>query len=388
LKRPAAYAYLTGSLATLALALAARGFDTAPAPKTILLMSGHAFGIGEQQVYAIDTSADLVVRFRDSSGTARTKHYRHTVRTSVAFTIEGVSSSGHAVLALATANSAPQVTPSATESAAPYVTTPSAPYGTATPASPHSPPPSPELDEHGALAVAGSAADLAPASIILSGINADVLSAGKTWKSGGEVKLPYATVALGLENSAAPLSGDESNSVLQVRSTGTASMRGKLFAGGFGSAALRGAGPATGTSFIDTQNKLLLGFALKSSSHGNVTGRRKHGTYDLKLELAIKLVHYVPGIPPVITGPGYILASGYVGSYASPDTGNLSTAPSNPIAVPAATNTEYTGSPLPSFTPSALPEASLPPIPMPLPSDQPVASPPAGPTPTPTPTRY
>jgi hypothetical protein len=375
LKRPVFIAYLGGAGALVAVALAALGVGGPPAPKTVLLMSGHTFGLGEQQVYAIDRTADLTVRFRDATGTLRTKKYHHQLRNSVAFTIEGVSSGGHPVLAMVTANPVA----ASTSSPAAYP---------AAPAAPVSPPPSPELDEHGALAIAGDAADLAPASIILSAVTDDVLSGGRPWKSGGDIKLPYGTVSLAVVNTASPMPNDQTNSVVQIHSTGAVQFRGKLAVGGFGQASLRGAGSADGTSFVDTQHKLLLGLAVTSAVRGNALARNKHGNYDLKLQLAIKLVHYVPGIPPVPIGPGYILASGYVGSYASPDTGNYSTAPPNPIAVPAPTNTEYTGSPLPTYEPSALPEASLPPIPMPLPSGQPVASPPPGPTPTPTPTRY
>src|ERR1700730_4216667 len=122
------------------------GIDAPDAGKTFLLMNGHSFGIGEQQVYAIERSADLTVRFRDAAGTLRTKRYHHPIRPSVAFTIEGVSSTGRPVLAMAAYN-------------------PASPNQQQPPPSPESPPPSPELDEHGSLATAGDADSFAPASI-------------------------------------------------------------------------------------------------------------------------------------------------------------------------------------------------------------------------------
>ncbi|MDQ6825224.1 MAG: hypothetical protein M3007_07165 [Candidatus Eremiobacteraeota bacterium] len=371
MKRLRVLVYLTAVAATLALALTAMGVDAPDAGKTFLLMNGHSFGIGEQQVYAIERSADLSVHFRDAAGTLRTKRYHHHIRTSVAFTIEGVSSAGRPVLAMAAYNPNPA-------SANPEPPPPS----------PQSPPPSPELDERGSLATAGYAGSFAPASIILSSLNDDVLSAGKKWSSSGSLILPFAKIAVNLENTAIPMKDDQSGTVTQINSVGKTDVRGKVSVAGFGQALLRGSGSALATAFVDSRDKLLLGFTLDSTSRGNAIGQRKRGAYDLKEQLTIKLVHYVPGIAPVVIGPGYIIASGYVGSYASPDTGNFSTAPPNPIAVPAATDTEYMGSPLPTFAPSALPEASLPPIPLPLASDQPIASPPPGPTPTPTPTRY
>lgn len=371
MKRAGFFAYLLAVIATLAVAVVAMGVDAPSASKTYLLMTGHTFGIGEQQVYAIDRSADLTIRYRDEIGELRSATYRHHLRSSAAFTIEGVSSAGRAVLAVATTNPAPQSSAYATAASAPAA-----------------PPPSPELDERGALTAQAGMADLLPASLILSSMSDEVLGAGKPWKSSGVVRLPYGQLSLNLDNAPAASNATDNNTVVQIHSTGSADVRGALAVKGFGRATLRGAGAADATAFVDAQNKLLLGLMLTSSSHGNVVARGKRGSYDLKVQVAIKLIHYVPGIPPVRYGPGYIIASGYLGSYSSPDTSNYSTAPPNPIAMPAATNTEYSGSPLPSYAPSALPEASLPPIPMPLASDQAIVSPPPGPSPTPTPTRY
>lgn len=360
--------------AVIALAIAAP--PSPPAPKAYFSVGGHAFGLGEQQVYVIDRQAELVVRYRDAGGTLRSKTYGQGGQRSVAMTIEGISSAGGPVLALATL--------------APVPVGSASPESAQSPQPPQSPPPSPELDAAGAGDASGSISDLAPASIILSGFKSELPSGNKTWKSSGEIALPYGKLLVNVDNLVSTPNGDQDPNVLQVASTGKSEVHAMVGVNGFGKATLRGAGTATATSFIETLNKLLLGMSLQATSHGNATAKGRQGSYDLKVRLTIKLVHYVPGIPVMNGAPGFIVASGFLGGVASPDTGVISTANPNPIAVPAATNTQFLPSPLPALSPyySPLPEASLPPVPIPLSSDQQAASPPPGPTPTPTPTHY
>lgn len=341
--------------------------------KAYFFVGGHAFGIGEQQVYVIDRSAELTVHYRDAAGTLRSKTYRHHAQRSVAMTIEAIASAGGPVLGVVTA--APAASGSATPSSE---------------RSPPSPPPSPVLDQQGAANPSGLMTDLAPASIILSGIVSELPAIGKPWKSSGEVMLPYGAIVVNFDNVVNQPDGNQGRSVVQIASTGKSEVNAKVGLAGFGTATLRGAGKALGMSFVESQNKLLLGMSLEAQSHGNANATRRRGSYDLKLKIAIKLVKYIPGMPVVNSGPAFVSASGFLGGVASPDTGINSTAVPDRVAVPAATDTGFIPPPTPEVTPyqSALPEVSLPPIPIPIASDQPVASPPQGPTPTPTPTRY
>jgi hypothetical protein len=367
------------SFAVVALGIAAPpGADGAA--QTSLYAGGHPFGIGEQQVYLIDRESTLAVRWRNHDGDLTTKTFHYHARTSVAWTIEGLSSAGGPVLGVATA--AP--TPSGT-------TSPAAPLPSPL-ASPPSPSPSPTLDAHGAGSIApGSAlAEFAPASILLSSVESDLPDIGKPWPSTGEVWLPFGAMTIDLSNEIMAATGDQDANVAQIASTGTTDFRAKVKVAGFGTATLRGTGSATSTSFLETQNRLLLGMALTANSHGNAAAGQQHGTYDVGVKIAIKLYKFVPGIPPFTGSPGFVPASGYLGETTAPDTGIYATAVPDKVSIPAATDTGYVPPPAGGATPyqSALPEMSLPPIPLPMASDQPAASPPAAPTPTPQPTHY
>jgi len=348
--------------------------------QTSLYAGGHPFGIGEQQVYLIDRESTLAVRWRNRNGDLMTKTFHYHARTSVAWTIEGISSAGGPVLGVATA--AP--TPSGTSSPVAPLPSPSA--------SAPSPLPSPTLDARGAGSIApGSAlAEFAPASVLLSSIASDLPDIGKPWPSTGDVWLPFGTMTIDLNNEITAASGDQDANVAQIASTGTTTFRAKVKVAGFGTATLRGTGSATSSSFLETQNRLLLGMALTANSHGNAAAGDQHGTYDVGVKMAIKLVRYVPGIPPYTGSPGFVPASGFLGGTTAPDTGMYATTVPDRVAIPAATDTGYVPPPAGGATPyeSALPEMSLPPIPLPMASDQPAASPPAAPTPTPQPTHY
>lgn len=348
-------AALAASFAGVALGVAAPPGATGDA-MSYFLVPGHVFGLGEQQVYLIDRETQLVVRYRDGVGDLRSKALRQHVHSSVAWTIEGISSSGGPVLGVATAAQA---------------TT-----GVATPAATQS----------------GSMIELAPLSLILSSMTVELPQIGKPWKSSGDLQLPYGRLTVNLDNvlAGAPGNQDVSVNVAQIASTGRTDFQAKVKVAGFGDAALRGAGSATSTSFVESQNKLLLGMTLAATSYGNATAKERRGTYDLSVKIAIKLVRYVPGIPPGSGSPGFGPASGYLGGTAAPDTQIYATANPDKIAIPAATDTGYVpppAQPTPPY-PSALPAVSLPPIPLPMASDVPAASPPAGPTPTPQPTHY
>lgn len=349
--------------------------------KAYFFVAGHTFGIGEQQVYLVDRETQLIVRYRDANGELASKTFHQHVRSSVAWTIEGIASGGGPVLGVATAAPSPTAIGSTTPAPAP------SPSPTPSPASPT---PSPMLDSQGAIAPNSAMSEVAPASIILSGITNDLPQIGRPWKSAGDLQLPYGRLTIDLDNVRATDTGDQDPAVAQIASTGKTGFTAKVKVAGFGVASLRGAGTATSTSFLETQNKLLLGLSLAATSHGNATAKDRHGSYDLSVKIAIKLVKYVPGIPPYNGSPGFVVASGFLGGTTAPDTGLYATAVPDKVTIPAPTDTGFIPPPGPAMTPypSALPATSLPAIPLPMASDMPEASPPAGPTPTPQPTHY
>jgi hypothetical protein len=380
---------IAASFAVVALGVASPP-DVDAGAKTYLYVGGHTFGIGEQQVYLIDEDSVLQVRYRDANGDLQSHVIHRRVRTSVAWTIEGFASGGGPVLGLSTSVPAPlgSVSVSTLEplrSAAPATPTVQSSQGSVP-----SPPPSPMLDSQGAAAPGSALSDLAPASILLSSIRNDLPEIGRPWKSSGILKLSYGTIAVGLENVVTAPTGDQDANVMQIASTGTTDFQAKVKVPGFGFAALRGNGRATATSFLESQNKLLLGMSLSATGHGNAAAHQQRGTYDVSVKILVRLARYVPGIPPYNGSPGFLPASGYLGGTTAPDTGMYSTVTPDKVAIPAATDTGFIPAALASPSPylSALPAMSLPPIPIPISSDQPMASPPPGPTPTPQPTHY
>jgi hypothetical protein len=371
---------VAASLAVVALGVAAPPGASGDA-KAYFFVAGHVFGVGEQQVYLVDRETQLTVRYRNANGELVAKTFHQHAQNSVAWTIEGIASGGGPVLAVATA--APTPAPSGSPSPTPSPSPAAAP-------SPASPPPSPALDAQGAVAVSGPMIEVAPASIVLSGITSELPQLGRPWKSAGNLQLPYGQLTVDLDNVITSGAGNQDTYVAQIASTGKTDLAAKIKVPGFGGASLRGTGTSTSTSFIETQSKLLLGLSLAATSHGNATAKDQHGSYDLAVKIAIKLVRYVPGIPPYNGGPGFVVASGYLGGTTAPDTGLYATAHPDTIAIPAATDTGFIPPPAPPATPyaSALPATALPDIPLPMASDEPQASPPAGPTPTPQPTHY
>ncbi len=380
---------IAASFATVALCVAAPP-GTLATSLAYLYVGGHTFGLGEQQVYAIERDTSLTVRYKDASGNVKTPSFDQHVQSSVAWTIEGFSSTGSPVIALAFArysSAGGPVLPIA--SGSPLELTAVAPSPTQAP-SPQSPQPSPALDAHGALHADAPMADIDPVSIILSGLQTDLPGYGRPWKSAGDIRLPYGALSVAFDNNVVTATGDQDPNVTRVASTGTTSFDAKLKVAGFGLATLRGSGSASGTSFTEGQNKLLLATSLLANSHGNASAGVRRGTYDLTVKVTIWLAKYVPGIPLYTGSPGFVPASDYLGETTAPDSQIYSTTAPDGVAAPAATDTGFIPGPLPvaSAYHSSLPEASLPPIPLALPSDPTLASPPPGPSPTPQPTHY
>lgn len=364
--------------AVVAASVADPNSQSSPA-KAYYSVAGHAFGIGEEQVYVIARTSTLTVRYRDGSAALKSQTFKENARSSVAWTVEGIGSAGGPILGIATA------APVSTSSASPV---PSIGPST-TPSASASPQASPMLDSQGAGAPTGALADLASASFLLSSLSADLPDIGKWWTSTGVVTLRYGTLTLHMNNIVNQPTGDQ-GSVVQISSTGGSDLQAKIKVTGFGLATLRGGGGATSQTFVESQNKLLLGMALNAFSHGNANVKGRTGSYNLNVSTTIKLVRYIPGIPVYSGSPGFLPASAYLGNTAPSDTAVYSTAVPDQVARPVATNTEFIPPATAPITPypSTLPEVSLPPIPIPQSSDQPIASPPAPPTPTPTPTRY
>jgi hypothetical protein len=333
--------------------------------KASYAVAGHVFGIGEEQVFVVRSNTTLTVHYRDAAGNLHSETFRQDVATSVAWTVEGTTASGGPILGIATPSSSSPRSPSQDQQ------------------------PSPMLDSAGVGSTSGSLGELAAASFLLSSLSSDLPEVGKAWSSDGMLALRYGGLKVTMNNVAIQPFGSGQDFV-QIASTGGVDLQGKLTTPGLGFTVLRGKGGATAVSYIEPQNRLLLGMTLMAFSHGSATGKSRGGTYDLNASIATKMVHYVPGVPAFAGAPGFLVASAFVGHTAAADTSLYSTSQPEQVASPAATNTEFIPGPTEAVTPypSALPEVSLPPIPIPWSSDQPVASPPAPPTPIPTPTRY
>ncbi|HXN09571.1 MAG TPA: hypothetical protein VN860_07895, partial [Candidatus Acidoferrales bacterium] len=288
--------------AVIALGVASPPSVSGDANKTFYYVGGHLFGIGEQQVYLVDRDSILTVRYRTERGDVQSKTFHRRVQSSVAWTIEGLASGGTPILGVATA--AP--TPVGAVSISTLVPVRSRSPSTPAPPSPEpsnvSPRPSPVLDPQGAAVSDSALADIAPASIVLSSLTGDLPDIGRPWKSAGDLRLPYGTLTINMQNVVTTAAGNLDTNVMQIAQTGTASFQAKINVPGFGRAALRGAGVATGTSFVESLNKLLLGMSLSTASHGNAVANHKSGAYDLSVKIAIKLVKYVPGIVPYSGG--------------------------------------------------------------------------------------
>lgn len=324
-------------------------------------------------------TATLTVRFRDASGVVQSRTFKQTDRDSIAWTIEGIGSGGGPILGVSTA------APVSTASASPSPT----PSPSASPTATPSPRPSPMLDAQGAGDASGAMGDLGAENFLLASLTTDMPDIGRPWFSTGLLPLKYGTLTLSMNNVVDQPSGDQ-GTVILISSTGGCDFQAKVPVKDFGVASLRGRGGATGQSYVEGQNRLLLGMTLFAQSHGNAKAKNRVGSYTLDVNVAIKLVHYIPGIPVYTGSVGFVPASAYLGNTMAPDTSIYSTSAPQPVPSPAATNTEFIPPPTSAVTPypSALPEVSLPPIPIPQSSDQPVASPPAPPTPTPTPSVY
>jgi len=339
-----------------------------------VFVPGRSFGLGEQQVYAVQVREMITLRFRTPFGNVITRTLRATDRRSVALTVEGFSASGMPVLASAT--SRPDRSNAASGAAS---------IGT--------PPPSPTVGVDGTVSDAGPFAGIAPAAAIIGGLSG-APQLGATWHGSADVRLPLARLSLRLANTSTSSSGDDSATAMNVASSGDASVSGAVRAPQFGSVALRGGGAATAKSFLDPNRGVLLGMEISAKSKGNAEGKRGRGSYALSADISIELVKFVPGRIPASPLAGFAPASGYLGGAAPTDTSNFGPAalnniglpaPANNIGSPAPVDTEYAPASQPVATPTPEPGISMLPIPVTMPSDQQLVSPPPGPSPTPTP---
>ena len=338
-----------------ACAVGSLGFLPSPPeqPHNIFL-PGHLYGLGEQQVYLVERSETVTVRFRNADDDLVTRTIKRLDRRSLAFTVEGFAMDGSAVVAVAD-NAAP-----ATIEA----------------------PPSPTIAADGRFSGDPLSA-LSGTTLIVGATSDETIADGGKWISSGPLPLSIGLQSLRLSNDASTWGDDAS--VLQVASTGTFDTGGSVKVQGFGEASLRGNGSATGSSYIDLRDRLLLGTSLILRSSGNAVGRRGIGTFTLSATYAIKLMRYVPGLLPAPKPSGALAPrNDNIRTGAPPDNLTREGAPDQ-LTRPAPTDNIFRGSPAPQETPTPIPDASLPPVPIPVSSGLPLASPPA-PPPTPIPT--
>lgn len=303
-----------------------------------LFVPGKQFGIGEQHVYAIQSHATLTVRLRPLFGDLISVTKRLDRSSSYALTVERYDSSGRPVLTAAASSSA-------------------------------------------------TADDLAPVSALLAGLTSDSLSAGKSWSGDSTLRMPVATVALHLTNTAGASSGDQLQTTMMVSSDGRESVRGALRLTSIGKVTLRGGGTSSATSYFELNHRLLLGMRLVGKSSGTALAQDMRGTYELNIRYSVELARFVPGAIVPTEIPGFRPASTYVLSPLPVDTTNMAPAPFVSPGRPAPIDTEYAPLSETAGTPTPAPALSLPPIPFVPPSGQQLVSPPPPPSPTPTPRR-
>ena len=339
------------------------GFLPTPPPEPLhnVFMPGRVYGLGEQQVYLVERSETVTVRFRTDAGDVVVRTVKRSDQRSVAFTVEGYGADGSAVVAVSTDG----------ETNA---------NGDAVAVQP-----SPGITTDGRLANDGRLDVLNPANLIV-GINPQPpLADGAKWTASGALPLPLGPQSLALSNVTSPWGGAETG-VLQVASSGTFEAGGSVRVPEFGNARLRGDGSVTGTSFIDTRSWLLLGTAFVLKSNGNAaSGGQGTGVYSLTATYTLKLMRYVAGLPPPPAPAGALFPASVNIRTEQPDNVTHQGEPVN-AAHPAPTDLIFHGTPLPQVSPTPAPEVSLPPVPIPVSSGAPLASPPA-PPPTPMPTR-
>lgn len=354
----------------------------ASAPSSVdAFLPNRTFGLGEQQVYVIERSQSVVVRYRNADGDVVSKALTRNDSHSVALTVEAYASDGGAVLGVAAeAPPLPTASAGASSSASDTYATPSPPDILASGAP--TPPASPQVGVDGVITAPGPLDQLAGAALIIGTSPTAPLADGSKWNSSGSLALPFGAVNVRLANAAAIWSDDPT--VLQVTSAGTLAASGALSVAGFGKVALHGNGTCNGVSFVDTKDALLIGATFTVASRGNaVNAQGAVGQYTLTAAYTLKLALYVPGrMPPATLPPSAI--PGFVRN-ASPDANVINRGGVDQLARPAPTDNIFSGSPLPIVTPTPMPEQSMPPVPVQVSSAAPLASPPA-PPPTPMPT--
>ncbi|HLJ82940.1 MAG TPA: hypothetical protein VKT51_02035 [Candidatus Eremiobacteraceae bacterium] len=328
-----------------------------------IFLPGHEYGTGEQQVYAIARDARLTVRFARADGTIGTQTSLLHDASSVAFTVEGFTGDGAPVLAVATAGALRQSSVAAVPSDSPVI----AADGSAA---------RPEFD------------GFAPASLVLSGLDASSLDIGTEWHGTGDLALPFAHARAQLHGKANFKSGTLADTLLQAVLNGGASIAGQPRLSKFGAVRLTGGGALSGEAYFQPARHLLVGTDLSLTSNGNaVDAHGTHGSYSLTAHWIVKLVGLVAGTPPIPgISPGIGIPANQMGERAN--AANVYS-PGSPVPVlhPApmpsgviSGNSGATPTPYAAVTPS--PTESLAPLPIGLSSDQPIASPPPAPTPT------
>ncbi len=328
-----------------------------------IFLPGHAYGTGEQQVYAIARDAKLTVRFARADGTIVAQTSLLHDASSLALTVEGFTDAGAPVLAIATAGALRQSSAAAAPSDSPVI------------------------------AADGSAANtafdgLSPASLVLNGLDASSLDIGTEWHGSGDLMLPFAHARAQIHGKANFKSGALADTMLQAVLTGVAAVAGQPQLSKFGAVRLIGAAVLTGEAYFQPARHLLVGTDLELAGNGNaVDAHGKHGSYSLTAHWIVKLVSLVAGTPPVPgISPGIGISGNQMGAHAN--AANVYS-PGSPVPVlhPAAMpsgvisgSAGATPTPYAPVTPS--PGESLAPLPIGLSSDQPIASPPPAPTPT------
>jgi len=310
-------------------------------------------GLGGRNVYVIERSQTITVRYRNQNGDVVSKSMTHKDSHSVALTVEAYADNGAAILAVAgdSAQAPRQVAPS------------------------------PAVGADGSVPANGSLGQLGVASMVLGNLPHTPLGDGTKWTGAGILGLPFGIVDLRVANSAASWPHDPT--VLQVASAGTLDAKGSVAIGGLGKAAFHGGGTCNGTSFIDMQNALVVGSTFNVASRGNLSQAGDNvGVYTLTGSYTLKLARYIAGRTPLpsVAPSG---APGLMGG-APLDSDVIRQGAGNPLASPAPTDFIFRGS-SPFATATPLTEQSLAPIPVPVSSGAALASPPA-PPPTPFPT--
>ncbi|MBV8366562.1 MAG: hypothetical protein JO194_08665 [Candidatus Eremiobacteraeota bacterium] len=358
--KPHALVFAAVALAAAALAASAGAGSSSPLQNVFPM--GRVFAVAEEQVYVIQRHQTLVVRYRSPSGDIVSRTLTRQDSHSIAFTVEGYEN-GAAVVAVADDVASDQAAR-----------------------------PSPAIGNDGSIAQAGALSALTPIALVLSGSpppentggqSPAPLTEGGKWPASGAVQMPFGTTMLRLTNASNAWEGNDA--VQQVVATGSIDSNASVTVPGLGIAALHGGGTANGTSFVDMEQRLVLGSSYTMTGSGNLSTRNgQNGTYMMKGDYLIALARFIPGRP----GPGYAEATELPRNIETvpPDSDIMHGGASSEISHPAPTDNIMREPPPQTEAGPPPQELSLPPVPLPSFSGARLASPPA-PPPTPMPTR-